>query len=1518
MEFDHHIYIFEKTIFYEEIQGVAIMRRKRFRSVLAMVLALSMVFGSNASALAGEEMSGPVQVSENMTQPPAADETRPAEDKSQDEAEPADQVSEPVAEDTEDVPAEDEADETAAPETVSSGTAEQETVSAGTVSGDQESVEEAPKEEAEENAGADDGIKLFVSADTVSYDGKSHGVYISANRTEGYTFTAWMISANDVKTDPSQYSEADYRKGVSADSATLTKTISGKAQKFIISTNSAVNAGRYAVSVNAEKNGKVSANAVVFLSVNKAGPISLSINGKTKYYDGDSLQADERGVYEVDGKVLSVNAITGKNDIELVKASGSRNSVGETDITIDVSAIAGNYEIKSVSAGKLTVLSTNLVIRSKDFRKNYDRKQVKDEDRKGFVIETPGADKNTAAALSRNLSLSADDFNWYPSSLISGDGVTASSNGFELNESGRLKVYGKDNEKANNYSSVKLVSGNITIIKKEHEWTSNELTAPVISSVKMNAKGFVTITWKAAKTYKDKSKKNSKKTAAEKKMDQARYMIYRYDAVNEDWILLNGANKSKAANKESDIKFGQTGTKFVDKQAGREDVSTYIYKVNVIGYDREGKYGMAKEPSYRVCQPVTLGLTMLQHERNSLDVRFSRIRGSKDYIIERSLTGKKDDFDRVTIVPAGSIKGFDYYGPKLASPLTYKNNGDPQKKGTVIPAEGVYYTDKPLEEGETYHYRVYARTEVVDFAEDGSVLPEKKELNSAFSDVAKSKLRFYAPYVVSAGTPRFDRAAIAFEALSEDIIPTGSAKKYSKNKYEILQSTSPTGGFKVVATVTGKDLDFGEVTNLTRVAANREISLNGVKYKAPYPTYIYLVKGLAPETNYYFKVRVVLDKVTGFAGEPVCVKPQMGDVTSISANVDNYNKVTVNTDFVTGAKEMVITYRATKTHTGTVLSENSNKDSTWKRKVFTIKRDSNKDPITKFGITGLKHGYTYEFYAEPKNGKRHVSVDPKKAAATTKVGAPKLSTAPKDMDEIYVSWQEVKGATKYRLRVYDVENHDAMVLEKIFKKPGKHVWRGGSGGSLDPKNGKTNMDLVGKPYRFEVEAYRKDSYVPSEWGLVAQKTDSGRPTGVKNLKAQLNKVAVDNGYTYYPDGFLTWDHSADFSQSTPLGYMVERKVYKYKTNTEDSFEKTPVSEVVLFTKEEAKKKLDNSKKDGKYVSYKAFRSKQTKNLPFYHGDKVVYVVTPVYQSATTKKYGRGPEKDGFILGVPKKVTYITPYKIKLTNTEVTVGQTKEVPISFLPKSTTLKDVVWTAPGQKYFTLEGSKVKGKTAMSKWNKEVYVQATGRISISGSSIISNHALIKVNPIGTGDGKLKVCIDAGHGGNDSGATNGTLTEKYCNLVMANAMKAELEKYNVPVVMTRYDDTYLTVGDRPNIAYSNGCNLFISIHCNSGGGHGTEVWKSVTEYHDDALANRILSKVTAAIGTESRGVKTRTGSNGDYYGVIRGSAANKITGMIVEVAFIDGDYSKLNNGDMREAAGRAIADAVLESRGYK
>ncbi len=79
-------------------------------------------------------------------------------------------------------------------------------------------------------------------------------------------------------------------------------------------------------------------------------------------------------------------------------------------------------------------------------------------------------------------------------------------------------------------------------------------------------------------------------------------------------------------------------------------------------------------------------------------------------------------------------------------------------------------------------------------------------------------------------------------------------------------------------------------------------------------------------------------------------------------------------------------------------------------------------------------------------------------------------------------------------------------------------------------------------------------------------------------------------------------------------------------------------------------------------------------------------------------------------------------------------------------------------------------------------------------------------------------VVIDAGHGGKDVGAVDNGAKEKDINLGVARKLASLLKKKmkNVKVVMTRNDDTFLTLQERANIANKNKGNLFISIHTNS------------------------------------------------------------------------------------------------------
>jgi N-acetylmuramoyl-L-alanine amidase len=92
-------------------------------------------------------------------------------------------------------------------------------------------------------------------------------------------------------------------------------------------------------------------------------------------------------------------------------------------------------------------------------------------------------------------------------------------------------------------------------------------------------------------------------------------------------------------------------------------------------------------------------------------------------------------------------------------------------------------------------------------------------------------------------------------------------------------------------------------------------------------------------------------------------------------------------------------------------------------------------------------------------------------------------------------------------------------------------------------------------------------------------------------------------------------------------------------------------------------------------------------------------------------------------------------------------------------------------------------------------------------------------------------VAVDAGHGGEDSGAhgPNGLL-EKNVTLAVARALVEELNRIpGVQGVLIRRDDYFIPLHERYHIAERMKADMFVSIHCNSsrrrGSGSGTEVY---------------------------------------------------------------------------------------------
>jgi len=113
----------------------------------------------------------------------------------------------------------------------------------------------------------------------------------------------------------------------------------------------------------------------------------------------------------------------------------------------------------------------------------------------------------------------------------------------------------------------------------------------------------------------------------------------------------------------------------------------------------------------------------------------------------------------------------------------------------------------------------------------------------------------------------------------------------------------------------------------------------------------------------------------------------------------------------------------------------------------------------------------------------------------------------------------------------------------------------------------------------------------------------------------------------------------------------------------------------------------------------------------------------------------------------------------------------------------------------------------------------------------------------------KIKtIVIDAGHGGKDAGANGSRSLEKNIALEVAIKLAKNIEKElpGVKVILTRKTDVFIDLYKRIDIANDNNADLFISIHCNSGGESVVRRKNAKGKY----VSTRVLN--TSARGTET------------------------------------------------------------------
>lgn len=112
-----------------------------------------------------------------------------------------------------------------------------------------------------------------------------------------------------------------------------------------------------------------------------------------------------------------------------------------------------------------------------------------------------------------------------------------------------------------------------------------------------------------------------------------------------------------------------------------------------------------------------------------------------------------------------------------------------------------------------------------------------------------------------------------------------------------------------------------------------------------------------------------------------------------------------------------------------------------------------------------------------------------------------------------------------------------------------------------------------------------------------------------------------------------------------------------------------------------------------------------------------------------------------------------------------------------------------------------------------------------------------------------MKILIDAGHGGHDSGACGHGIHEADITLKIAMKLRNMLIADGVKVGVTRADNTFIELSHRH--ALQKGYDLFISIHNNSAGSEsasGYEVWSGIGQAASGEFAKVLLSSIIAGV----------------------------------------------------------------------
>jgi N-acetylmuramoyl-L-alanine amidase len=201
-------------------------------------------------------------------------------------------------------------------------------------------------------------------------------------------------------------------------------------------------------------------------------------------------------------------------------------------------------------------------------------------------------------------------------------------------------------------------------------------------------------------------------------------------------------------------------------------------------------------------------------------------------------------------------------------------------------------------------------------------------------------------------------------------------------------------------------------------------------------------------------------------------------------------------------------------------------------------------------------------------------------------------------------------------------------------------------------------------------------------------------------------------------------------------------------------------------------------------------------------------------------------------------------------------------------------------------------------------------------------------------GGNVTRVVIDAGHGGNDSGAMRGGVQEKDLTLDVARRLDQLLRAQGLATTLTRAGDETVSLGSRAAAANQERDSVFVSIHFDEGEGAattGVQTFYAVRQAGETSRVsswlpflqraslapNNLESQSLAGFVQGALVARTQAFDRGTRAQQFYVVANVRHPAVLVEGGFLSNndDIAKLTSDDYRQQLAVAIGDGIMRYR---